>query len=371
AHVGYYLIGPGRFEFRAELGYRPTPRERILDAVLAHPEPLYFGSLTMVWAALLTGVLVCAHYLLGEGWSPLLVMGMAMLLPASELAVRLVHQALTSLMPPRVLPKLDLRRGIPVECATFVVMPSMLVRADSAQLLTERLEVHYLSNPDPQLWFALLTDFADAPNEHQPEDEAYVDDALRRIRALNERYCRHGPPRFFLFHRRRKFNPLQNCWMAWERKRGKLNEFNRLLRGALDTSFTVASGDLEPLPRIRYVITLDADTQLPRETARRLVGALDHPLNRPRFEVRAGRVVDGYGVLQPRVSFELVSAHRTRFSRLWSKSAGLDPYTTASSDVYQDLFGRGSYIGKGIYDVDAFEAAVGRTFPENQVLSHD
>ncbi|HEX7449429.1 MAG TPA: glucoamylase family protein, partial [Pirellulales bacterium] len=371
AHVGYYLIGPGRAEFRAELGYRPTTRERFHDAMLAHADALYFGSLMAVAAALLTGVLACAHALLGEAWAALLVMGLALLLPVSELAVRVVHQTITLLVPPRVLPKLDLRQGIPERCATFVVMPSMLVRADSAQLLAERLEVHYLSNPDPHLWFALLTDFADAPNEHQPEDKAYVDDALRRIGALNERYCRSGPPRFCLFHRRRKFNPVQNCWMAWERKRGKLIEFNRLLRGARDTSFTVASGDVGQLPRIRYVITLDADTQLPRETAPRLVGTLDHPLNRPRFGARAGRVIDGYGVLQPRVSFDLVSAHRTRFSRLWSKSAGLDPYTAASSDVYQDLFGRGSYIGKGIYDVDAFESAVGHTFPENRILSHD
>ncbi|HJT32324.1 MAG TPA: glucoamylase family protein, partial [Pirellulales bacterium] len=371
AHVGYYLIGPGRFEFRSELGYRPTRRERLHEAVLAHAELLYFGELTLVAGAVLTALLAAAHYLLAAGGWQLLLMGLALVLPVSEVAVGLVHKAITWLLPPRVLPKLDFKLGVPVECATFVVMPSMLVRGDSAQLLADKLEVHYLSNSDPQLRFALLTDFADAPNEHQPEDDAYLNDALARIRTLNERYCRHGPPRFFLFHRCRKFNPAQNCWMAWERKRGKLSEFNRLLRGAGDTSFTVVSGDLGQLPRIRYVITLDADTQLPRETARRLVGALDHPLNRPRFDPRAGRVVEGYGVLQPRVSFDLVAVGRTRFSRLLSNSAGLDPYTTASSDVYQDLFGRGSFIGKGIYDVDAFEAAVGQTFPENQILSHD
>lgn len=369
-HVGYYLIGPGRCEFRAELGYRPTLRERVYDAAVARAEPLYFGALAGAELALIAAMLTCVHRL-GVGWPGLLVMALALLLPVSELAVGLVHQAITWWLPPRVLPKLDFKRGLPPQCATFVVMPSMLVRGDSAQLLAEKLEVHYLSNPDSQLWFALLTDFADAPNERQPEDDSYIDDALARISALNERYCRRGPPRFFLFHRRRQFNPVQGCWMAWERKRGKLIEFNRLLRGARDTSFSVVSGNLSALPRIRYVITLDADTQLPRETARRLVGTLDHPLNRPRFDPRAGRVVEGYGVLQPRVSFDLVAVNRTRFSRILSNSAGLDPYTTASSDVYQDLFGRGSFIGKGIYDVDAFEAAVGQTFPDNQILSHD
>src|SRR5262249_42865078 len=180
-----------------------------------------------------------------------------------------------------------------------------------------------------------------------------------------------GCERFFLFHRRRQWNPVMHCWMGWERKRGKLNEFNRLLRGAGDTSFTTVSGDLGRLPRMRFVITLDADTKLPREAARRLIATLAHPLNRPRFDPEQGRVVEGYGVLQPRVSLGLAAATRSLFARIFTGSAGIDPYTTAVSDVYQDLFGSGSFTGKGIYDVDAFAAAVGSTFPENQILSHD
>jgi cyclic beta-1,2-glucan synthetase len=375
SHVGFYLVGDGRPGLEAAIRYRPTWGEWCRGVILAHPRAVYFGALGLVTALLLLGLLAYGWAALGglEGWSflylPLLLA--AGLLPASELAVGLVHHVLTLILPPRVLAKLDFKEGIPADCATFVVMPTMLLRPESAEVLTSRLEVHYLSNPDPQFRFALLTDFADAASEHTPEDDDYLRAALERIRALNQRYCHGGPDRFFLFHRRRQWNAGENCWMGWERKRGKLVEFNRLLRGARDTSFTTVSGDLDRLPRIRFVITLDADTQLPREAARRLVAALAHPLNRPRFDPDQGRVVQGYGVLQPRVSLSLVDATRSLFARIFTGSAGIDPYTTAVSDVYQDLFGTGTFTGKGIYDLDAFEAATGHTFPENHILSHD
>ena len=292
-------------------------------------------------------------------------------MPVSDLAVGLVNYLLTLILPPRTLPKLEFKEGIPADCATFVVMPSMLIRPESAAALTDRLEIHYLANPDAQLRFALLTDFADAPAQHQPEDDSYVRAALEHIAALNQRYAPQGPPRFFLFHRERRWNPSEGCWMGWERKRGKLEEFNRLLRGDPNTSYTVRSSELDQVPRIRFVITLDVDTQLPHETARRLVGALAHPLNQAQFDPAQGRVVEGYGILQPRVSFHMPAAHRSRFTRIWAGSAGVDPYSAAVSDIYQDLFGAGSFTGKGVYDVDAFAAAVGHTFPDNHILSHD
>ena len=216
-----------------------------------------------------------------------------------------------------------------------------------------------------------MTDFADAPAEHQPADDDYIRDALDRIAALNRRYAPDAGPRFFLFHRKRLWNPSEGCWMGWERKRGKLDEFNRLLRGDRNTSYTVRSSAVEELPRIRFVITLDFDTQLPHETARRLVGTLAHPLNQARFDASQGRVVEGYGILQPRISFHLPAAHRSRFTRIWVGSAGVDPYSAAVSDIYQDLFGAGTFTGKGIYDLDAFESATGNTFPDNHILSHD
>ena len=251
-------------------------------------------------------------------------------------------------------------------------MPSMLARPQSAAVLLERLEIHHLANPDPRLRFALLTDFSDAPQEAMPEDDGYVRDALNRIRTLNARYpSADGGDRFYLFHRRRQWNATQGCWMGWERKRGKLSEFNRMLRGDAGTSYVALSGDPAALADTRFVITLDADTQMPRDTAGRLVGTLAHPLNQPHFDAATGRVVEGHGVLQPRVSFHLTAATHSRFAALLASSGGIDPYSTAASDTYMDLFGLGSFTGKGIYDLDAFEAATGHTFPDNQILSHD
>src|SRR5947199_7514998 len=209
---------------------------------------------------------------------------------------------------------MDFKDGIPADCATFVVMPTMLVRPESAAVLAEKLEVHYLANPDPQLRFALLTDFADAPAEQMPTDEAVLRPALEGVAALNRRYAADGPDRFFLFHRRRLFNPAEGCWMGWERKRGKLDEFNRLLRGAADTSYVVRTGDAAALDA-KFVLTLDADTVLPRDAARRLVATLAHPLNRPVLSADGRRVAAGYGVLQPRVSFLYKTGLRSRFAR--------------------------------------------------------
>jgi cyclic beta-1,2-glucan synthetase len=230
------------------------------------------------------------------------------------------------------------------------------------------IEVRFFANRDQYVHFALLTDFADAAEQTLPGDAALIEIGLQHTNDLNER---HGAGRFFFFHRERQWNPLERRWMGRERKRGKLAEFNKLLRGATDTSYMVQHGDLSILPSVRYVITLDSDTQLPMEVARRLVGTLSHPLNRPRFDPRLQRVTEGYGVLQPRVSVNVVSANRTAFARVFSGHVGVDPYTTAVSDVYQDLFHEGSYVGKGIYDVDAFEGALAGQYPENQLLSHD
>ena len=245
-----------------------------------------------------------------------------------------------------MLPKLDFTAGIPADCATVVVIPGMLFRSQSATQLAERLELHYLANPDPHLRFALLTDWADAPAEHMPEDEALVESAVEAIRQLNERHAADGPPRFFLFHRHRQFNPSEGRWMGWERKRGKLEEFNGLLRGAADTSFAIKTGDLAA-ERIRFVLTLDADTVLPRDAARRLVATLAHPLNRAVLTDDGHRVAAGYGVLQPRVSFLYRTGMRSRFARTFAGSAGIDPYSSASSDVYQDLFGAGDVYRQG------------------------
>jgi len=371
-HVGFYLIDRGRVALQRQFRYKAPLAERAGDFALANPRLTYFGAIGLLMAGLLAVPLLLGLPVAPAAGAGLVALAvLALLLPAGEIAVGMVNHAVTLLLPPRKLARLDFRDGIPADCPSFVVVPSMLVRPESAAILLERLEITYLANPDPSLRFALLTDFADAKEEHRPEDDTLILSALDGVKALNDRYAAGGPDKFFLFHRRRCWNPVQGCWMGWERKRGKLSEFNRLIRGDRATNYTVESADASALPRMRFVITLDADTVLPRESARRLVGTLAHPLNAPRFDPAKGRVVEGYGVLQPRVSYHLFAATRSRFAGLLAASAGIDPYATAVSDTYMDLFGLGSFTGKGIYDVDAFEAATGPTFPENMILSHD
>ena len=251
----------------------------------------------------------------------------------------------------------------------------MLSSAQNIEDLVEALEVTFLANRDERLHFGLLTDFQDAQQESLPEDAPLLQLAQARIEELNAKYdaaeSRSKDDIFFLFHRPRRWNPRERLWMGYERKRGKLADLNALLRGGSEDRFSLVVGDIALLSEVKYVITLDTDTQLPRDAARQFVGAMAHPLNRPRYDETKRRVVEGYGILQPRVAVSLPGTNRSRYARLYGGEPGIDPYTRAVSDVYQDVFGEGSFIGKGIYDVDAFEQALGGRFPENRILSHD
>jgi cyclic beta-1,2-glucan synthetase len=365
--VGYFLIGEGQDEFGEWLGYRPRWSDWRKRWMLRHPEAVYFGLLGTTTALLLAAVFALGAPL---GWVGAIGMTVAAFLPVTELSVALVNFLVCRLVQPRVLPKLDFSKGIPADCATCIVIPGMLVRLESGAHLARQLERHYLTNADSHLRFALLTDYADAPAEEMPEDGELLAAAQRAVAQLNQQYPHPDGARFFLLHRRRQWNPVEGCWMGWERKRGKLHEFNAWLRGG-ETSFTVVAGDPETLPRIRYVFTLDADTVLPRDAAHQLIGTLAHPLNRAQLSPDGRRVVDGYAVLQPRVSFLFSASQASWFGALYAASAGIDPYSTAVSDTYMDLFGRGSFTGKGLYDVDAFAATAGMAFPDNAILSHD
>ena len=349
------------------MGYPPTLRDRFARFFYGHPVLGYLGTIGGLTALAVASFVAYAHRH-GGVTSELWITAFVVLLPLSELAISLINLVVTSQVSPRQLPKLDMRAGIPASDRTMVAVPAIVDSEARLMSLLDDLEVRFFANRDAHLHFALLSDFADASAATKPDDAALVDAARRRVDELN---ARHGADRFFFFHRARQWNPRERRWMGAERKRGKLAEFNRLLRGATDTSFVVQHGDTSILPSVRYVITLDSDTQLPMEAGRRLVGTLSHPLNRPRFDARLQRVTEGYGVLQPRISVSVVSANRTMFSSVFSGHVGVDPYTTAVSDLYQDMFHEGSYVGKGIYDVDAFESALAGRVPENTLLSHD
>ena len=370
AHVGYYLVDDGVQELEKAFAYQPPARLRMLRSLLRHPTGFYLGTLVML-TMLAVAALVLGAYLAGMGWPLLAAFALLTLVPASDLAVSILNWDVTHLFPPRVLPKIDTSEGIPKDARTMVVVPAILASEAAVDELLANLEIHYLANRDDYIHFALLGDYADATEEETATDAAILERALAGIEQLNRRYGGDGAGRFQLFHRRRLWNDGEGKWMGWERKRGKLHEFNRLLRGAHDTGYVTATVGAELLASVRYVITLDADTRLPRDAARRLVGAALHPLNRPRCDRAAGRVTRGYGILQPRVSISLEGASRSRFARVFAGRAGLDPYTTAASDVYQDLFGEGNFTGKGLYDVDSFESALEGRIPDNSVLSHD
>jgi cyclic beta-1,2-glucan synthetase len=370
---GYYLISGGRDDFERDIGFQVSWRRRMLRLYVRAAVPGYLGTIAVLTAVILALPLV-RSWEFGASTLQLVLLGLLAVIPASDLALALINRSVTDLFGPRTLPRLEIR-GIPAKLRTIVVVPTLLTSEDVINEQVERLEIHYLANSDGDLRFALLSDWVDATTETLPNDEDLLAAATKGIADLNKRHgsAPGGGNRFFLFHRRRIWNESEEKWMGWERKRGKLHELNSLLRGSTQTSFVTTSG-LPPdsIPGIRYVITLDADTRLPLGAAARLVGTMAHPLNRPIFSAEEGRVTDGYGIVQPRITPSLPTDREgSLFQRVFSGPGGIDPYASSVSDVYQDLFHEGSYTGKGIYDLDVFEAAMAGKAPENILLSHD
>ncbi|MGH7648732.1 MAG: hypothetical protein ACREND_11480, partial [Gemmatimonadaceae bacterium] len=369
AHVGYYLIDDGRAALERATAYHATVSEALHRQVLRHPNVPFAGGIVCGTVVALGAVLWLAGAEARTAWVAVLLFG---LIPANDIAVSIVNQLVTAFLPPRLLPKLDLREhGVPEAYRTVVVIPTLFGSIDAVREAMENLEVQFLANRDAHLHFAVLSDFTDSPTESRADDAPIVEAAAVAVQTLNAKYAADSNDAFYLFHRPRRWNARQGVWMGWERKRGKLAEFNRFLRDGTAGVFSVTVGDAGAIQRARYVITLDADTVLPPDAAPHLIGALAHPLNRAVYDATRGRVVRGYGILQPRVAVSLPSAYRSRFAAIHSGHPGVDPYTTAVSDVYQDLYGEGSFTGKGIYDVDAFEQATHGRFPENTLLSHD
>ena len=369
-HVGYFLLAEGRPQLLRRINYHAGIGHRISAFISLHAADVYISAAwlatLLLIALMLVPILRYTDVLFWVGVAFVLTV-----LPASQAAVEIVNHLATTLFPPQALPKLDFSSGVPVEFRTIVTVPVLLLSEAQTRAVIDEIEVRYLANRDANLHFALLTDLPDSADEPRENDaNPLVDLARGLIAGLNRRYSNSSGGSFFLLHRHRVFNRRQGVWMGWERKRGKLLDLNRLLRGEYD-SFPVKEGPTHRLREINYVLTLDADTASPRDAARQLLGAIAHPLNRAIVDPRRRVVTQGYGILQPRVGISVHSAARSRLASIYSGETGLDIYSRAVSDVYQDLFHEAIFTGKGLYEVDALRTVLEGRFPDNALLSHD
>jgi cyclic beta-1,2-glucan synthetase len=369
AHVGYYIIDKGFAELAQHCAYHPPLVERARGFIRDNADYFYITAIELVTVFFIAALLIAPlpHYTFFD----CVIIALLLILPASQCAVDLVNSTVTTVLDPRPLPKLNFRKGIPAEFTTLVAVPALLLNEKQVRGLVTDLEVRYLASRDPHLHFALLTDLPDSVNRpHDKDAHPLVDLAIQLIDNLNAKYAPNRQGYFLLLHRHRVFNHKQGVWMGWERKRGKLLDLNKFLVGEFD-SFPIKAGNLEALSEVRYVLTLDSDTQLPRGAAARLIGAIAHPLNRAIVDPQRRIVTEGFGILQPRIGVAVQSASRSRLASIFSGQSGFDIYARAVSDAYQELYGEGIFTGKGIYEVRTFHSVLDRRFPRNALLSHD
>ncbi len=390
SHIGYYLVDAGAELLGGRVGYRPPLLPRLRLAAKRDADLFYIAPIEII-SVILMAVIVLPLIPHSPSFLALMAAFALLLMPVTQGAVDLINNIVTALFEAHALPKLDFSKGVPKQFATLVAVPTLLLSEKQLRELVGELEVRYLANQDPNLHFALITDLPDAVTRPREADrDPLVDLAVKLIDDLNARYTpatsaasgsvedgarsgarhRSGGGSFLLFHRHRIFNARQGVWMGWERKRGKLLDLNKYLTGVFD-AFPVKAGNVDAVRGVKFIITLDSDTQLPRGTAATMIGAMAHPLNRAIIDPRSRIVTEGYGILQPRVGVSVQSAGRSRLAALYSGQTGFDIYTRAVSDVYQDLYGEGIFTGKGIYEVETLHAVLDRRFPRNALLSHD
>ena len=369
-HVGYYLKGPGLKRTEKLAKMRVTYKEGVRKLARSIPFLIYAGSILVITALLSWIIFSKARNEGFEKW-PAIVITLLGIIATSQLAVAIINWLSTIFTKPYLLPRMNFSKGIPDEYRSMVVVPTILTSSASIADLIEHLEVRFLANRDTNLSFALLTDFKDSDQEKMEEDDILLQYTSSKIIELNKKYDRRGNDTFFLFHRPRRWNKREKKWMGFERKRGKLGDLNALIQDGDRSPFSLIVGDENVYSKVKYVITLDTDTQLPRDSAWQMVATMAHPLNHPVYSTKKKRITEGYTILQPRVSNSLNTNGSTFFSNIHGNEPGTDPYTKATSDVYQDMFQEGSFIGKGIYDVEAFERTLKNRFPLNRILSHD
>lgn len=376
--AGYHLFGRGRPGLIAALqstGTHALPARSRWSPRGVWRKPLYMG--TVVGATLLLLALV-AHALQRRGWPDAgwaTTLALVLLLwPLSESVMALLHRIVAESARVQPLPRLDFPAGIPPAHRVLVVVPAMLSSPAGNARLAHRLELHWLANRETEAQFALLTDWADAAEALLPGDEALLADAQQRVGALNERYpaAADAPPRFVLLHRPRSWSETEQRWMGWERKRGKLEMLVRWLAAGDASGFLPLADGMALAADTPYVVTLDSDTGLPPGALRELVAIAAHPLNAPQIDVATRRVTAGFGILQPRIVTPFPERHeRSAFHWLFAGQCGLDPYSNGASDIYQDLFGTGTFTGKGLLNVRALHETLDRRLPDGAVLSHD
>ncbi|HUH27462.1 GH36-type glycosyl hydrolase domain-containing protein, partial [Gelidibacter sp.] len=371
-HVGYYLIDKGFEQLKIACKMRFNLKQSLTSFMEKRPVFIYLSLITLLTFASAFWMFSIAWKHGDFNWPFLILVALLSMTGTAHLAITFTNWLATIWIKPKILPRMDFSKGIPVKYRTLVTIPTMLSSKNDIEADVEALEIHFLANREKNLHFSLLTDFTDADSETKPTDRAFLNLVSERIQQLNEKYNESGQPDiFYLFHRPRLWNPTEGKWMGYERKRGKLSALNELLRGEDRKDFSRIVGDYGVLKNIKYIITLDSDTQLPREAAWKMIATMAHPLNHAIYDETKNRVVEGYGILQPRVASDFPKGKTSLYLRLQGDMKGIDPYTRASSDVYQDIFHEGSFIGKGIYDLDVFEKVLGDRFPKNRILSHD
>ncbi|GAA0181782.1 glucoamylase family protein [Clostridium sediminicola] len=371
-HVGYYLVDDGVGKLKEKIGKNSNKIKADEDFNKKNKVQLYVGII-IVGTLIIMSFFLYISYIndINRALWRYIVAALALLIPCSEIVTSILNWSINHLSVPDFIPKMELKDGIEEKDKTIVVIPTIVNTPERVEELISDMEVYYLANSEKNLYFALLADFKDSNKKEEKNDSKLIKTALEAVKNLNKKYSNSGNEIFYFLSRYRKYNESEEKWLAWERKRGKLIEFNRLIRGAKDTSYDIVSGNIHNLINAKYVITLDSDTQLPRDTAKKMIGAMSHILNVPHIDKGQKRVTRGYGLMQPKISISTVSANKTMFSTIFSGETGIDTYTTAVSDAYQDLFKEGIFTGKGIYEVDTFNYMLEREIPENSVLSHD
>lgn len=371
-HVGYYLIDEGIGCLYKKLNIKYRGLQRIKNSLKGRAVSFYYNSIILLVIMLISVFFIWSlNHDKNISLFRYIIAGIATLIPLSEVVISILNWSITHLVTPSILPKIEFRDSIPEKYSCAIIIPTIVSSGLRGKELVENMEKYYLGNKDPNAYFILLGDLKDSKSQSDESDKLILDTCIKEVETLNERYCKDGDKKFYFLCRHRMFNEKENLWLGWERKRGKIEEFNKLIRGSKNTTYSIFNDNIDKLLKVKYVITLDADTVLPRDTLKILVGAMAHPLNKPYINPEENRVLRGYGLMQPRISVATLSANKTYFSKIFSGETGIDIYTTAVSDVYQDLFGEGIFTGKGIYDVDVFNAMLSDKIPQNAVLSHD